>query len=190
MAFFSLRAWQPARRLVWRGLPLGLTAALALPVAAHVVLEYQVAPAARSYKATFQVSHGCGDSPTRQLVVDIPVSMRGARPMPKPGWDVEVLRTPAADSAKVGGSPPGQRVRWTARTVQDQLSSAHYDEFALVATTPTQPGTLYWPVRQICASGQRDWIETPLPGQDVRSLKAPAAVLEILPGAAAAAHNH
>ncbi|MFN7857155.1 MAG: DUF1775 domain-containing protein, partial [Acidovorax sp.] len=59
---------------------------------AHVVLEYQVAPAGASYKATFKVGHGCGASPTRQIAVDIPVGMRGARPMPKPGWALEVQR--------------------------------------------------------------------------------------------------
>src|SRR5690606_13253930 len=64
----------------------------ALPAAAHVGLEYQVAPAGSSYRATFQVGHGCAGSPTRQLVVEIPAGVRGARPMPKPGWTLEVTR--------------------------------------------------------------------------------------------------
>ena len=61
-----------------------LTSATALfgTASAHVVLEYQVAPAGASYKAAFKVGHGCGASPTRQVVVDIPAGMRGARPMP------------------------------------------------------------------------------------------------------------
>ena len=71
-----------------------LTSATALfgTASAHVVLEYQVAPAGASYKAAFKVGHGCGASPTRQVVVDIPAGMRGARPMPKPGWTLEVQR--------------------------------------------------------------------------------------------------
>jgi len=56
-------------------------------VSAHVVLEYQVAPAAASYKATFKVGHGCGASPTRQITVDIPAGMRGA-PQPWPTLNV------------------------------------------------------------------------------------------------------
>ena len=48
-----------------------LTSATALfgTASAHVVLEYQVAPAGASYKAAFKVGHGCGTSPTRQVVV-------------------------------------------------------------------------------------------------------------------------
>ena len=49
---------------------------------AHTVLEYQVATAGQSYKATFKVGHGCGASPTRQIVVDIPAGVQGAKPMP------------------------------------------------------------------------------------------------------------
>src|SRR4051812_26436383 len=59
---------------------------------AHVVLEYQVAPAGASYKATFKVGHGCGASPTREVSVDIPAGVRGARPMPKPGWSLDIRR--------------------------------------------------------------------------------------------------
>jgi uncharacterized protein YcnI len=69
-------------------LALGLVAASLAPVSAsaHTVLEYQVATAGKSYKATFKVGHGCGASPTRQIVVDLPAGVQGAKPMPKPGW--------------------------------------------------------------------------------------------------------
>ncbi len=150
--------------------------AFSLPAAqAHVVLEYQVAPAGSSYKATFKVGHGCDRSPTRQVSVDLPVGVKNAKPMPKPGWSVEVQPT---------------RITWTARTAADMLPHDHYDEFVLVARMPEQPGTLWWPVRQVCESGRHDWVEVPRPGQNPHDLKSPAALLEILPGGSAGGHKH
>ncbi|HYF44207.1 MAG TPA: YcnI family protein [Ramlibacter sp.] len=142
---------------------------------AHVNLEYGVAPAGSSYKATFKVGHGCDKSPTRQVSVDIPAGVKNAKPMPKPGWTLEVQ--PA-------------RITWTARTAADMLPDAHYDEFVLVARMPEQPGTLHWPVRQVCESGRHDWIEVPRPGQNPADLKSPAPALEILPGSGAGGHKH
>jgi uncharacterized protein YcnI len=81
------------------------------------------------------------------------------------------------------------RVTWTARTREDMLASAHYDEFVLLATLPGEAGTLYWPVRQLCEEGRLDWVEVPRPGEKRSDLKAPAAVLEVLPGGGAG-HNH
>ena len=153
-------------------------AALALAAAsagAHVTLEYPAAAAAGSYKATFKVGHGCGASATRQLVVEIPAGVSGAHPMPKAGWQLAV--EPA-------------RITWTAKSREDMLASAHYDEFVLVARLPAQPGMLYWPVRQVCEEGRSDWVEVPREGQKLSDLKAPAAVLEVLPGAGAGGHAH
>jgi uncharacterized protein YcnI len=142
---------------------------------AHVTLEYPAAAAASSYKATFKVGHGCGESATRQLVVDLPSGVSGAHPMPKAGWQVAVEPT---------------RVTWTARSRDDMLASAHYDEFVLVAKLPAEPGTLYWPVHQVCEQGRTDWAELPRDGQKLSDLKSPAAPLEVLPAAGAGGHAH
>lgn len=148
---------------------------------AHVTLEYQVAHAGAAYKATFKVGHGCGASPTRQLVIDIPAGVRAPHPMPKPGWQVAIDRAPNGTDVA--------RISWTARSREDALPSAHYDEFVLVARMPAEAGTLYWPVRQACEEGRADWVEIPAAGQKLSDLKAPAAVLEVLPGAGAG-HVH
>jgi len=148
--------------------------------AAHVTLEYQVAHAGASYKASFRVGHGCGASPTRQVSVDIPAGVRAVHPMPKPGWKLDVER--AAEVV---------RITWSARTPEDMLASSHYDEFVLVGRMPQQAGTLYWPVRQLCEQGRNDWVEVPQPGQPLSDLKSPAAALQVMPAAGAAAgHAH
>lgn len=156
-----------------------LLALLGAAASAHVTLEYPAAPADSSYKASFKVGHGCGESATRQLVVDVPAGVKGVHPMPKAGWAL------AVDSANGEVS----RVTWTAKTRDDMLASAFYDEFVLVARLPSQAGTLYWPVRQVCETGRSDWVEVPRPGQSLHELKSPAAALEVLPGAGAE-HGH
>jgi uncharacterized protein YcnI len=155
---------------------------LAASAHAHVTLEYQVAPAAASYKATFKVGHGCGDSPTTQLVVQVPAQMRNAHPMPTPGWTITLQRQGDAVS----------RITWAAKTPGDALPGTHYDEFVIVARTPEQGGPVYWPVSQVCESGRHDWTEIPQPGQKLSELKSPAAYLEVLPAdaAGASAHHH
>ena len=169
------------------------TSSAFVPASAHVALEYEVAPAGRSYKASFKVGHGCGASPTRQIAVDIPAGMRGARPMPKAGWTLDVQREKLAQPYTSHGrsiTDDVARITWTAKTEQDMLQSTHYDEFVLVAQAPDQAGTLYWPVRQVCAEGRNDWVEVPRPDQKPSDLKSPAAALEILPAGGAAAHQH
>ncbi len=165
--------------LPWRALP--AVALLALPglAPAHVTLEYQVAHAGAGYKAAFRVGHGCGNSPTRQVSVDVPAGVTGVHPMPKPGWRLDIDRATEV-----------VRVTWTARTAEDVLASAHYDEFVLVGRMPRQAGTLYWPVRQVCEQGRNDWLEVPQAGQKLSDLKSPAAVLEVLPPADAGGHQH
>ena len=173
-----------------------LCAALALlgqATHAHVTLEYPVATAGQSYKATFKIGHGCGASPTRVVEVDIPAGVRGARPMPKPGWTLDVTRETLAQPYSNHGRTVTQdttRIRWTAKTEDDMLQSSHYDEFVLVATLPAQAGLLYWPVRQLCPQGRLDWTEVPAPGQKWSDLKSPAAELEMMPAATAKPHNH
>lgn len=175
-----------------------LCAALALlgqATPAHVTLEYPVATAGQGYKATFRIGHGCGASPTRVVEVDIPAGVQGAKPMPKPGWTLEVVREPLAQPYTSHGrriSEDTTRIRWTARTDADMLQSGHYDEFVLVGTLPPQDGKLYWPVRQLCPQGRLDWTEVPAAGQNWGDLKSPAAELELMPaaGASASAHNH
>lgn len=158
---------------------------------AHVALEYQVANAGSSYKATFRVGHGCGASPTREIAVTLPAGVEGAKPMPKPGWTVaierEQLAQPRSDHGKTI-TDEVRRIRWTAKTAADALPGDFYDEFVLQARMPEQAGTIYWPVEQICALGRMDWTEVPAAGQKLHDLKSPAAALELLP--ATGAHSH
>lgn len=160
---------------------------------AHVTLEWQAALAGAYYKAVFKVGHGCGASPTRQVVVEIPAGVRGARPMPRPGWTVDIYRAALAQPYAGHGRTVTEdvsRITWTARTPQDMLDTAHYDEFVLHAQLPKSEGRVYWPVRQVCAEGRIDWVQVPRDGQRPSDLPSPAAILDILPASAAGGHSH
>lgn len=175
-------------------LPITVACALVVwvaPAAAHITLEHQTAHAGSYYKANFKVGHGCGESPIRQIVVHIPAGVQGAKPMRKPGWDLLIeraaLTAPYQDHGRLV-TEDVVRISWTARTAADELLNAHYDEFALHAKLPEQAGPLYWSVSQVCAQGRIDWSEVPAPGQSLRQLKSPAALLDLLPAAGAHAH--
>ena len=108
----------------------GLAVLTASAAFAHVTLEQREAPIAASYKATFKVPHGCGDLPTLKLRVRIPDGVVGVKPMPKPGWQIEVVKAKYDKSYKIfhGSVTEGAReVVWTGR-----LADENYDEFVLI----------------------------------------------------------
>jgi uncharacterized protein YcnI len=169
-----------------------LAASAAACASAHVVLEYQVAPAGSSYKATFKIGHGCGAAPTRQVSVAIPAGVLSTHPMPKPGWNVEIQRGKLPQPVTLHGrtvTEDVQRVTWTARTPAEMLPSDQYDEFVLAAELPAHEGRIYWPVSQVCEAGREDWAEIPVAGQDAAQLKKPAPILDLLP-ASGGGHQH
>lgn len=167
--------------------------ATAVPASAHITLEHQAAHAGSYYKANFKVGHGCGASPIRQIVVHIPAGVRGAKPMPKPGWNLAIERARLAQPYQDHGRTVSEdvvRITWTARTEADHLLNEHYDEFALQARLPDRAGPMYWPVSQVCVEGRIDWSEVPQPGQSLRALKSPAALLDLMPASGGAHHHH
>ncbi|MEN9418469.1 MAG: hypothetical protein RI988_2089 [Pseudomonadota bacterium] len=173
-----------------------LSLALAASAAgAHVTLEEPAAVADSSYKATLRVTHGCEGSATHTVHVLIPAGFRGTRPMPKPGWILQTRRAALEQPYESHGrrvTDDVVEVVWKAASRDSWLEDAHYDEFVLRGRTPAQPGPLWFKVQQLCEKGQWNWFETPADpkGTDRRGLKAPAALLEVLPGMAAGAHQH
>ena len=109
------------------------------------------------------------------------------------GWALQVRRAPLAQPYTSHGRSITEdvvRVTWTAKSKQDMLPAAFYDEFVLAAQMPAAPGMVYWPVVQTCEEGRNDWTQVPAPGQPLSQLKSPAAALEIMPVAGGAAHSH
>ena len=167
--------------------------ALAATASAHVVLEDQAALAGKSYKAVFRVGHSCPNASTTGIAVRLPMGFQGAKPMPKAGWNLETRMAPLAEPYNSHGKTITEdvvEVRWTVKSAADALPDAWYDEFVLRGTLPQKPGALWFKVLQTCTQGQLDWAEIPPSGTSTKGLKAPAALLEVLPSGSQQEHSH
>jgi uncharacterized protein YcnI len=154
--------------------------ALAAGAQAHVTLDQPQAAAGSSFRAVFKVGHGCDGGATHTLVVRVPPAVRNAKPMPKPGWSLDVR-----DSAD-----EGRVITWKAISRDSWLTENLYDEFVVRLQTPEQTGPQWFKVLQVCEKSQADWAEVPASGNSTRGLKAPAALLDITPAGDHAGHVH
>ncbi len=153
---------------------------------AHVTLEQQSAEPSTYTKATLRVGHGCEGLPTAVLRVQIPDGFQGAKPMPKPGWTLDVQRTKLATPYDNHGTlviEDVSLITWTANSREMYLSDDQYDEFALRGKTPATAGPLWFRVTQLCKDGDKTgrnpWTETPASGTSTKDLKFPAALLNV-----------
>jgi uncharacterized protein YcnI len=160
---------------------------------AHVSLEEPTATAGAGYKAVLRVSHGCeGGSPTHTVSIKLPPGFRGAKPQPKPGWNIRIDRAPLDKPYQSHGrtvSDDVVQITWQAQSREAWLSDAFYDEFVLRGSAPETPGPAWFKVLQQCEKGQSDWSQLPDGGTSTRGLKSPAVLLDVRP-AAAAGHRH
>jgi uncharacterized protein YcnI len=144
---------------------LGLAIVLApSAVRAHVTLEQQQVSIGTPYKIVLRVPHGCGDSATIRLSVQIPEGVIAIKPMMKPGWHIAATRGPYSQAysffhgAKF--TEGVKEVTWSG----GKLPDAFYDEFVLSAFIAGElsPGqTLYFPVVQQCEQGEHRWVGIP-----------------------------
>ena len=128
--------------------------------------------------------HGCEGKPTIALKVRIPEGLIAVKPMPKPGWQLAVIRGKYAHPYDYEGerlTEGVQEIDWTGGALPDDF----YDEFTFTGhLTDLAPGTvLSFPTVQECQGAVRRWIEVPAPGQDPDELEAPAPQLTIGQGA-------
>lgn len=152
---------------------LGFLAMLAGPALAHVTLDRTELPADSSVRVALRINHGCDGAATTGLRVTVPPELRGAQPMPHPGWALAIAG-PAGqgDHAGHGGhavhaghgatpaaGPAAGEIAWTG----GRLDNAFYDEFVLMVRTPAEPGAVIrFPVVQECEGGiVSRWTEAP-----------------------------
>ena len=147
---------------------------------AHVTLERNEAPVGASYKAVLRVPHGCDGSPTTAIRVRIPEGVIDVKPMPKPGWTLNLVKGKYAKTYSLFRAQVSEGVTeidWTGGSLPDD----YYDEFVFQSflASDLQPGqTLYFPVVQECAKGVHRWIEIPAAGSDYPE---PAPGLRLVP---------
>ncbi|CAN5575970.1 YcnI family protein [soil metagenome] len=146
----------------------------ATPALAHVSVDPGEAKAGAYQVLRFRVGHGCGDAATTALRIETPPGLASARPQPKPGWTLAIEKD-------------GERV--AALVWRGVLPAQQFDEFALLAKLPAEPGVLYFPTVQTCGAEESQWTQIPDPGET--GLSHPAPALRVLPaGPASETHQH
>ncbi len=128
-----------------------------------MTLESNEAPVGASYKAVLRVPHGCDGSPTTAIRVRIPEGIIDVKPMPKPGWTINIVKGKYAKTYSLFRAQVSEGVTeldWSGGSLPDD----YYDEFVFLSflASDLQPGqTIYFPVVQECAKGMHRWIEIP-----------------------------
>lgn len=140
-----------------------LMAALLLPglVQAHAVIEQTEAESGSYYKGVVGIGHGCDGSATTKVTIEIPDGFRGAKPMPKAGWQLDVIKEQLSKPYESHGKTVVEDVRkisWYGNT----LEHTHFDEFVFRGQIAVgNSSKLYFPVRQECVIGELNWNQTP-----------------------------
>jgi len=156
-----------------------LVAAFATPAFAHITLETVSAPVGAAYKAVLRVPHGCNGAATTAITLKVPEGFISAKPMPKPGWTLDIKAGDYAQSYSLYGAEVKSgaiEISWSGGNLPDD----EYDEFVLRGTLAQslKPGdTLYFPVIQTCGSAEEDWIAIPVEGRPEPKTPAPGLVL-------------
>ena len=158
-----------------RRLALGATAGLALALAAplaasaHVHVDPGTASAGGTQTLTFSFSHGCDDSPTTSLAIDIPDGVANATPVVQGGWTI---------SRELGTDGVPTRVVYTADTPVENGLKASVSMDVLFAEDAAGTAVAF-PVTQTCVTGETAWTEIAEDGEDPHDLDAPAPVVEV-----------
>ncbi len=159
-----------------------LLALLAVPVAlqAHVTANPNQGAAGSYFQSSFRISHGCDGSDTKEVRIKIPDGIMVVHPQFKPGWKAKTITRSLDKEVQVGHGKTVKEapaeVVWTGGTLPDD----QYDDFGLVMKLPQAPRkTLWFPVTQICDSGENKWTDIPEGKQEWHALKKPAPFVNI-----------
>lgn len=157
-----------------------LLAALAAPAAAHVTLAPQQLPEGAYARLVFAVPHGCDGSATTRIVLRLPAAqILEARPMPKPGWTLQIERAALPAPVLLHGRALADGVgsiAWSG----GRLDGAHYDEFVVHGKLAGGTAPLRFEVLQECERGHVEWNGAPGSAHPapVLTIEAPASAHE------------
>jgi uncharacterized protein YcnI len=122
---------------------IGLSAS---PAAAHITDDKEEVVAGGFDAITLTVPHGCEESPTTRLSIQIPEGFTSIGPQVHPGWEISTEQ--AGEEVSVvtftgGPLPPHYR-----------------DTFTIGFQAPDTPGEMaYWKVIQTCEVGETGWVD-------------------------------
>lgn len=158
-------------------LPVLAAAALAPAASAHVTANPAEAPADGYTMVKFRVPHGCEESATTKLSIQIPDGVVSVTPEAVPGWEVSVVEGPYEEPVLLHGEEVTEGVKevtWTG----GPLDAHQFADFGLSMKMPPAEGeTLWFPAVQTCEQGETAWITIPVEGEEEPDTPAPGVTL-------------
>jgi uncharacterized protein YcnI len=150
---------------------------------AHVTIAEPEHVAGSFTLLTFGVPHGCEESPTTEVRIQMPESIPSVTPTVNPNWDVEKVMEeldPPLEGSH--GEVITERVSEVVYTANTPLPYDYRDAFVLSLQIPEDAvgETIYFPTIQTCEEGETAWIEIPEAGQDGEELESPAPAIQIV----------
>jgi periplasmic copper chaperone A len=159
---------------------LALTLALAGSAVAHVTVEPTEGPSDGFATLTFSIPHGCEESPSTRLRVQIPRSVPQVTPGVHPSWDLSVRRGPK-DRTELHGETITRGISEVIWTATEPLPPPYLEQFVMSVKLPAGEGeTLHFPAIQECEQGQTRWIQIPGPGETEEDLDEPAPAVTLV----------
>jgi periplasmic copper chaperone A len=157
-----------------------LTLAPAGTAAAHITANPPDGPSDGYTTASFQVPHGCEESPTTQVRIQIPPSVPSATPSVHPLWDV-TTKEGKKDKVELHGETITRGVSEIIYTTKQPLPPDRLDSFAISLKLPAgkEGDSVYFPTVQKCEQGQTGWIQIPQEGESAEELEEPAPAITL-----------
>ncbi len=151
-----------------------LTLALAGTAGAHITANPAEGPSDGYATVSFQVPHGCEESPTTQVRIQIPPSVPSATPSVHPLWDVST-KEGKKDRVELHGETITRGVSEITYTAKQPLPADRLDSFAVSLKLPAgeEGESVYFPTIQRCEEGQTRWIQIPAEGESAEELEEP-----------------
>lgn len=149
---------------------------------AHATLQTAEVQNDSTYRAVLKVPHGCDGKATNEVRIKLPEGFISAQPMPKAGWETEIIKGDYAKTYSNHGkdvSSGAVEIRWKGGDLPDDF----FDEFVVQGkvTGFDKDTTIYFPATQLCgADATVVWDQIPAEGQDPHSLKSPAPQVKVV----------
>lgn len=159
------RSSRTSVRPVRTGLAVLAVGALALATApsasAHVGVSATSLEPDSYTVVTVSVPHGCEDSSTHTVTIQVPEQILSVTPTVNPSWEVEKVMEALDEPVDNGhGGEYTERVSEVVYTTDTPLPSDLRDTFELSLKLPDAPGeTLAFPTVQTCEVGEAAWVQ-------------------------------
>ncbi len=127
---------------------------------AHPVFENSQVSAGVVFKAELMITHGCGNSPTVKVIVDVPEDVLKITPQIKDGWSIETKESKLDTPREVFGMT---RTKYTSQIIWSggSVPVDFFDVFSFIVIPPANAATLYFPTIQVCEEGEDRYTTIP-----------------------------